>query len=224
MNLLKKFQLLIVIVLTTPLLLNAQSKNLGSWLTYLGNQKINDKWTLQSDIQYRNYQIASQRNQLLLRAGIGYHLTPNNHTILMGIAYIETDAYDNKDNLIKNTIEQRVYQQYQYKQNIKKLGIQHRLRFEQRFIEKNVDLRSRYFLAVNMPLKGNSINKNIYASLYNELFVNINNIKFDRNRLFGGLGYGFNNNLKIEVGYMIQAQKTITRNQIQLFIINNLPL
>lgn len=87
-----------------------------------------------------------------------------------------------------------------------------------------MDLRSRYFLNLNMPLKGNSINKNIYASLYNELFININNVKFDRNRLFGGFGYGINNNLKIEVGYMIQAQKTITRNQIQLFIINNLPL
>jgi hypothetical protein len=41
--------------------------------------------------------------------------------------------------------------------------------------------------------------------------------------LYGGLGYGITESLRIETGYMIQAQKNITRGQLQLIIVNNLP-
>jgi len=33
-----------------------QSNNMGTWFVYFGNQKINDKWNIQSDFQYRDYQ------------------------------------------------------------------------------------------------------------------------------------------------------------------------
>jgi hypothetical protein len=89
-----------------------QSSDLGNWFIYFGNQKINSKWNFQSDVQVRNYQLLNQRNQLLIRGGIGYNLKPNNHNILLGAAYIESNNYDENDvpTFIKK--ETRIYEQY----------------------------------------------------------------------------------------------------------------
>ena len=201
-----------------------QSNNVGTWFVYFGNQKINDKWNIQSDFQYRDYRFLGQRNQFLARAGLGYNLKPQNHNLLLGYAYIATDAYDEFDNNTSTKIEHRIYQQYLYKNKVGANSLIHRFRLEERFFPNEFGLRARYFISLQKPLGSKTIAKgNTYLSAYNELFVDIKDPKFDRNRLYGGLGYGITESLKIETGYMIQAQKNITRGQLQLIIVNNLP-
>jgi hypothetical protein len=201
-----------------------QSNNVGTWFVYFGNQKINDKWNIQSDFQYRDYRFLGQRNQFLARAGLGYNLKPQNHNLLLGYAYIATDAYDEFDNNTSTKIEHRIYQQYLYKNKIGANSLTHRFRLEERFFPNEFGSRARYFISLQKPLGSKTIAKgNTYLSAYNELFVDINDPKFDRNRLYGGLGYGITESLRIETGYMIQAQKNITRGQLQLIIVNNLP-
>ena len=201
-----------------------QSNNVGTWFVYFGNQKINDKWNIQSDFQYRDYRFLGQRNQFLARAGLGYNLKPQNHNLLLGYAYIATDAYDEFDNNTSTKIEHRIYQQYLYKNKVGANSLTHRFRLEERFFPNEFGLRVRYFISVQKPLGSKTIAKgNTYLSAYNELFVDIKDPKFDRNRLYGGLGYGITESLRIETGYMIQAQKNITRGQLQLIIVNNLP-
>jgi hypothetical protein len=201
-----------------------QSNNVGTWFVYFGNQKINDKWNIQSDFQYRDYRFLGQRNQFLARAGLGYNLKPQNHNLLLGYAYIATDAYDEFDNKTSTKIEHRIYQQYLYKNKVGLNSLTHRFRLEERFFPNEFGLRARYFISLQKPLGSKTIAKgNTYLSAYNELFVDIKDPKFDRNRLYGGLGYGITESLRIETGYMIQAQKNITRGQLQLIIVNNLP-
>ena len=201
-----------------------QSNNVGTWFVYFGNQKINDKWNIQSDFQYRDYRFLGQRNQFLARAGLGYNLKPQNHNLLLGYAYITTDAYDEFDNNTSTKIEHRIYQQYLYKNKVGSNSLTHRFRLEERFFPNEFGLRARYFISLQKPLGSKTIAKgNTYLSAYNELFVDIKDPKFDRNRLYGGLGYGITESLRIETGYMIQAQKNITRGQLQLIIVNNLP-
>jgi hypothetical protein len=201
-----------------------QSNNVGTWFVYFGNQKINDKWNIQSDFQYRDYRFLGQRNQFLARAGLGYNLKPQNHNLLLGYAYIATDAYDEFDNNTSTKIEHRIYQQYLYKNKVGANSLIHRFRLEERFFPNEFGLRARYFISLQKPLGSKTIAKgNTYLSAYNELFVDIKDPKFDRNRLYGGLGYGITESLRIETGYMIQAQKNITRGQLQLIIVNNLP-
>ena len=198
-----------------------QSNNIGTWFVYFGNQKINDKWNIQSDFQYRDYRFLGQRNQFLARAGLGYNLKPQNHNLLLGYAYIATDEFDNNTS---TKIEHRIYQQYLYKNKVGSNSLTHRFRLEERFFPNEFGLRARYFISVQKPLGSKTIAKgNTYLSAYNELFVDIKDPKFDRNRLYGGLGYGITESLRIETGYMIQAQKNITRGQLQLIIVNNLP-
>ncbi len=201
-----------------------QSNNVGTWFVYFGNQKINDKWNIQSDFQYRDYRFLGQRNQFLARAGLGYNLKPQNNNLLLGYAYIATDAYDEFDNNTSTKIEHRIYQQYLYKNKVGSNSLTHRFRLEERFFPNEFGLRARYFISLQKPLGSKTIAKgNTYLSAYNELFVDIKDPKFDRNRLYGGLGYGITESLRIETGYMIQAQKNITRGQLQLIIVNNLP-
>ena len=204
--------------------LNAQTNEVGSWLVYFGNQKINNKWNVQSDFQYRNHQVLNQRNQFLARAGVGYNLTADNHNLLLGFAFIATDSYDAVNTYIATKRESRIYQQYLFKQRVNHMYVNHRVRLEERILPNEFGLRGRYFISMQKPFKGKNITRNSsYFSTYNELFIDIKNTEFDRNRLYVGLGYGITEHIRIETGYMIQAQKNINRGQLQFILVNNLP-
>jgi hypothetical protein len=201
---------------------SAQSNQLGNWWVYFGNQKVNQHWNIQSDIQYRNYQIWGQRNQFLGRVGLGYNLKEQNHNLLIGYAYVASDVYDNED-VFKNTkVENRVYQQYLFRKNRGSYFFTHRIRMEERFFPSEFGLRGRYFISLQKPLNGKTLGKHTtYLSAYNELFVDLKRADFDRNRIYLGIGYGITNDIRIETGYMIQAQKNMQRGQLQFILINN---
>jgi hypothetical protein len=201
----------------------SQSNDVGTWFVYFGNQKINNKWNIQSDFQYRDYRFIGQRNQFLARGGLGYNLKPQNHNLLLGYAYIATDAYDEFDINTSTKIENRIYQQYLYKNKVGSNSFTHRFRLEERFFSNEFGLRARYFIAVQKPLVNkNGTNNATYFSAYNELFINLYNTPFDRNRLYAGVGFGINESIRVETGYMIQTQKNISRGQLQLIVYNNL--
>ncbi len=219
---LKKYVFCLLFLICSIPALWAQEEDFGKWLVYFGNQKINNKWLLQSDVQYRLNQTPEQKSQLLLRAGLGYNLTEANNNILLGIAYIESNLLEG-DVTMPSTNEKRIYQQYLYKQKRNNLFITHRVRMEERFLADDFGLRSRYFLSLQKPLNGKLLNRrSIYASCFNELFLDIKNQKFDRNRLYAGIGFGVSNDIRLETGYLIQAQKNNTRGQFQLIVYNNL--
>lgn len=214
----KRFILFFVSFIFIGVTVLGQSNHLGTWLVYFGNQKINNQWNIQSDFQYRDFQFLGQRNQFLARAGLGYTLKTQNHNLLLGYAYIATDAYDEFDVKSSTKIENRIYQQYLYRNKIRSNSFTHRFRLEERFFPSEFGLRGRYFISLQKPFK----QKSTYFSTYNELFVNLNGVEFDRNRFYTGIGYALNDALKVETGYMIQAQKNMTRGQLQFILLNNL--
>jgi hypothetical protein len=55
-------------------------------------------------------------------------------------------------------------------------------------------------------------------------FLNAQKPIFDRNRLYGAIGYVFSKYVKAEVGFMAQTLKSTNRNQFQIVLFNNLPL
>ena len=62
-----------------------------------------------------------------------------------------------------------------------------------------------------------------YLSAYNEIFINAQQPTFDRNRIYGAVGYGINKNLKIELGLMSQILQTTSTKQLQIVLFNNIP-
>ena len=210
-------------LLVLPVFVNAQDSDLGNWLIYIGNKKLNSKWNIHNEVQYRNYNAIGDLEQLLIRTGVGYNLSDNNNNILLGYGYILSENYsgDTDDKVSVN--EHRIFQQFTTKQKIGKVGLSHRYRFEQRFVEDDFKMRLRYFLGINIPLQYKEDGKNpLYLSMYNEIFLNTKSAVFDRNRVFGGLGYKFSKTLRLELGYMNQFFEHSGRDQINIIAFVNL--
>ncbi len=202
-----------------PLLGFAQDSNLGNWFIYFGNKKIGAHWNWHHEIQYRNYNAIGDLEQLLLRTGLGRNLTPGNNNLLLGYGFILSQNYLPNSSDKTEVAEHRLYQQFITLQSIGRVKLQHRYRFEQRFIEDDFKLRFRYFLSLNVPLtQKDMLDRTLYASAYNEIFLNTREAVFDRNRLYAGLGYKLNPNLRFEVGYMNQFLNGRNRDQINLIV------
>jgi len=202
----------------------SQKSEIGNWLIYFGNQKINQNWNWHNEVQYRNYDFIGDTNQLLLRTGIGYNLTENNNNVLLGYAFVSTYKYiPNSDQKVESN-EHRIFQQFITKQNFGRFYLLHRYRVEERFLPDDFQMRLRYFLNVNLPLNKKRLDKNaIYLSAYNEIFVNTEKPLFDRNRIYAALGFVINKNFKVEAGFMSQILEQSNHNQFQIVIFNNLP-
>lgn len=198
-----------------PNLSKAQESDLGNWLIYFGNKKLNKKWNIHNEVQYRNYNAIGDLEQLLLRTGLGYTFNEGHSNALMGYGYILSENYVDGTDIKVSVNEHRVFQQFITKQKIGKVGLSHRYRFEQRFIESNFKMRFRYFLSINVPLTNKEKN-NYYVSGYNEIFLNTESPVFDRNRLYFGLGLKFTENLKLEMGYMNQFFENGGRDQLNI--------
>jgi hypothetical protein len=202
----------------------AQKSEVGNWIIYFGNQKINKNLNFHNEIQYRNYNFIGDNNQLLVRTGIGYNLTENNNNILLGYGFINTKRYVSNSDEKVETNEHRIFQQFITKQNLGRIFLQHRYRIEERFLPNDFQIRFRYFLAVNIPITKKTMEKNtLYLSTYNEIFLNAVKPIFDRNRLYGAIGYVINKNIKIEGGFMAQTLENSNRNQFQIVLFNNIP-
>jgi len=223
MNLTKVgLSLLVVLCFLCPRIVNAQDSNIGNWLIYIGNKKLNSKWNIHNEVQYRNYDAIGDLEQLLLRTGIGYNLTENNNNLLLGYGYILSKNYVGLLNEKVTVNEHRIFQQFTTKQKIGKVGLSHRYRFEQRFVESDFKMRFRYFLGIKIPLQYKEEGKNpLYLSAYNEIFLNTKSSVFDRNRVYGGLGYKFSSALRMELGYMNQFFENSGRDQINIIAFVN---
>ena len=211
-----KKNLFFVLLLMLPFSLLAQSSDFGNWILYFGNKKINNKWNWHHEVQYRNYDAIGDLEQLLLRTGIGYNLTENNNNLLFGYGFIHSQNYITDDKI--NIDEHRLFLQFITRQKIGRVNLQHRYRFEQRWVEdSDFKLRYRYFLALNIPLNNQTMtDQTVYFSAYNEIFLNNKATIFDRNRLYGGVGYKVNNLMRFEIGYMNQFFSKGNRDQLNL--------
>lgn len=219
----KKNLFFIFFFLYSPLLF-AQQSDVGNWFIYFGNQAISEKWNWHNEIQYRNYNFAGDLEQLLLRTGIGYNITKNNNNLLLGYGYINSQPYLSETDEKISINEHRIFQQFINRHQIGRVFLQHRIRMEERFLPGNLQLRSRYFLALNIPFNQEAVKANtFYLSAYNEIFINAQQEMFDRNRIYGALGYGISKNIRVEAGFMTQILKNSHRNQFQIVLFNNIP-
>ncbi len=211
-----------IVMFMLPLTVQSQDSQLGNWLIYIGSKKIDSRWNWHHEIQYRNYDAIGDLEQLLLRTGVGYNLTENNNNLLLGYGFINSQNYTSNSDEKVAVDEHRIYQQFISKQNIGAIAVQHRYRFEQRFVEDDFKMRFRYFLALKIPLSNKEVSdKSFYLSAYNEIFLNTKGTIFDRNRLYGGLGYHLSSKIRLELGYMNQFFQTGGRDQINLIAFAN---
>ena len=191
----------------------------NAWVMYFGNHRINDKWGLHTEYQWRRSDFFEHWQQSLARFGLDYY-TKGGVQLTGGYAWIRSYLYGNQPIQHKFS-EHRVWQQLILKNKIQRLDIQHRYRLEQRFLEhweKNTDdefektgylfrQRARYRLLINIPLnKKEMADKTLFLCVYDEVFLGygkgIGKNILDQNRLYAALGWRFDAKSNVQLGYL----------------------
>lgn len=218
---------LILITLLLCKISNGQDKptKTGAWYMYFFKHQFkNSQLGIQGDIQYRNWNLGGDLEQLLIRSGLTYKPKKANVLLTLGYGNITSGQFGDGND---TTYESRIYQEALIPQKLgNRLYFTHRFRYEQRFVE-NQDFRTRYRynIFLNIPLNSSALaTKTYYIALYNELFINgQTNIGddrevelFDRNRTYLGLGYVLKPSMKIQLAWMNQKTVAIGKGQLQL--------
>jgi hypothetical protein len=225
-----KLSILTFFLLSITVNAQVDQSQTGAWYMYFYNTQFKDSnFGIQGDVQYRNWDIFGDLEQLLVRSGVTY--TPKDSGVMftLGYANITTGAFGESN---ATTGESRIYQEALISQ---KLGgrfyVAHRFRYEQRFVE-NQDFRTRYRYNVflNIPLNKKALVKNaIYTAFYNEIFINgqteigtTNPVQiFDRNRTYLGLGYVLKPGQRVQLGWMNQKIVNWGKGQLQFSFHHN---
>ncbi|MFT7050363.1 MAG: hypothetical protein ACJAZK_000959 [Psychroserpens sp.] len=220
----------IILLITTTSLAQVESGKTGAWYMYFYDTQFKDSnFGVQGDIQYRNWNLGGDLEQLLLRSGLTYRPTGVNAKFTLGYAHITSGAYGDSDD---TSTESRIYQEALIPQKLgSRVYLTHRFRYEQRFVEdQDFRTRYRYNLFMNVTLNKSAIEKGaFYAALYNELFVNgqrdIGDNRevefFDRNRTYLGVGYVLKKGMKFQLGWMNQKTNSVGKGQMQLSFHHN---
>ena len=202
-------------------IISAQKSNIGNWICLNGNHKISKKLNWVYEIQDNNYNLLGDLQQFQIRTGIGYNINKNNNVVL-GYIFNDNETYKGEKSI--HSKDESYYLQYVNKYVIKNILMQNRVRFEERFYPNDYIQSLRYQIGFNIPINKKKLtDKTVYATINNEISYNLSTKIFSRNRFLYGLGYIFNKNFKLEIGYMLQTLDRVSRNQTQITFINNLP-
>lgn len=204
---------------------NTRLKNYNTigWYNYFGTFKVSKKAGIHTEYQFRRNGLITEWQQSLLRLGINYQANPKLQ-LRLGYALIETFPYGEIpiNSMGKDFTEHRLYQMATLTDKIAVFDLSHRFMLEQRWVgrysgaglakEDEYPLlhRFRYMFRAQMPLKGKTLVDNTpYIALYDEIFIgfgeNVNENIFDQNRFGALLGHRFNNNIRLEAGYIHQT-------------------
>ena len=76
--------------------------------------------------------------------------------------------------------------------------------------------RLRYRLMAFIPLNKPKMEEGAwFIGLYDEIFVNTESVFFDRNRLYGALGYQINQSTGVQVGYLRQRVESFGNTRLK---------
>lgn len=192
-----------------------------SWIIYNGNHKLYEKFGIHTEYQWRREDWYKNWQQSLMRLGLDYYVN-SSLSATVGYGWIVTFPYGEQP-ITHEFQEHRIWEQINLKSKYGRFEIQHRYRLEQRFLEnwiasnggnytKSTNLfrqRIRYRFMVQVPLTKKEMTDNT-------LFLNINDEPFigfgkgigknivDQNRFIAALGWRFNKEFNIQLGYLNQ--------------------
>jgi len=198
------YRSIVLTMLLFPVLIFSQEDNTGSWLMYFGSNRISDKFSIHTEIQFRNHTITpNNTEQWLLRTGLNYRFSEKTF-VTAGYAFIPSYIYDSEQKSPEFT-EHRIWQQFILLNKLGRVKFEHRYRIEQRWVNNDYKNRLRYRLMLFVPLNKPVIEKGtLFLGVYDEIFINTKESFFDRNRLYGALGYQVNKSTNVQVGMMHQ--------------------
>lgn len=240
-------KLILVIILIIPGFLLAQKKIENQqliWYGYYNNLKLNENWSLNSEIQERQFYNPTAQHQLVFRSNLERKVFADwKASVGMTLFFQNPNTPNSESNLTVPELRPDIG--FNNKQKLGFLTINHRYKAEARFfhdVENNrlvggyrfSNFRFRYQLGLDIPIWKNEKQQTIIVKIKDEIMFNAGNkiVKntFDQNRIYLAVNYKLNNSYAVELGYMnwFQQQKSGTdfynRDILRLSIFHNIDL
>ena len=192
-----------------------------AWVMYTGNHKLTERWGIHTEYQWRRSDYFQDWQQSLLRLGLDYY-SKQNAQYTLGYGWIRSYQYGEQPIAHANN-EHRIWEQFILKNKVGRVEFQHRYRLEQRIIENwkvnssgefeqegfifRQRVRYRFFATVPLSRK-EMVDNTLFLAVYDEPFLGfgkgIGKNILDQNRLYFALGWRFNKNCNVQLGYLNQ--------------------
>lgn len=219
-------KLILLLILLIPKYIFAQKKVENQqliWYGYYNSLKFNENWSLQSQVQQRQFYNPTAQHQLVFRSNLEKRIYDNwNASVGMTLFFQNPNNPESESQLTVPELRPDVG--FNNKQKLGFITINHRYKVEARFFHDTENgrlsggfrfsnIRLRYQLGLDIPLLKNDkvvlkIKDEIMFNLGKKIVKNV----FDQNRIYFALNYKINNSYAFELGYMnwFQQQKTGT--------------
>jgi len=220
----KFYLLLCLLVFTSNQAFSQEEDKLGSWYIYNGFFNLTPKFELFVESQLRTWEVVSNSQSFFARAFFNFNLIPSFQIGFSQEYHINWSSAENADDKLK-TEEYRTTLQAILFQSVDKVSIQHRYRYEFRFLDENGKQRIRYRIQLGIPITGEKIEKGVvFATVGNEFLLDTKpKLNFSQNRLYAMLGYQFTSSLNFQFGYMYIARSASPNwHRLQFFLTQKL--
>jgi hypothetical protein len=159
---------------------------LGSWYVYNGFFNISPKIELFAETQIRTWEPVDNIQTFLIRAFFNYNIT-NNLQVGFSQEYHDSWSFSEMSNDKINTKEYRTALQGMLFQKLYRIALQHRYRYEFRFLDESGNQRTRYRLQLGIPISSDMITKGVwFTTLRNEFMLNtLPQFDVSQNRAYG---------------------------------------
>ena len=158
--------------------------DVGSWLIYKNKLKINSNTSIDMQYQHRSFDLDLAKDQALFTAGFSSAL-PSNVTLSAGYRKI---AAINEDG---------AYQKLALSTQLNKVRLTNTVFIEERWINKDLQLRYRFGLKATLPLT-----QKLALSVSEEVFLQNGGSGFNQNRFTAQASSKLSNALTLNTGIM----------------------
>ncbi|WP_228852894.1 DUF2490 domain-containing protein [Aegicerativicinus sediminis] len=209
--------LVLILSLSNTSLAQEQTiSSFSSWNTITFTGKLNSHWTVAGELNLRRTEFSSEWQQIVARPYFDFKLLEG-LVGTFGFSYVR-NFHCSEYSVPIDATENNLWQQMLWTHKLPKSSLSHRLRFEERFIDKiintNGDLsfqgtkyvsRIRYRATLYIPLKKFKNKQSLTFVAYDELFFTFEDGKLpetlEQNWVFAGLSYKLNDRCSLKSGY-----------------------
>ena len=158
--------------------------DVGSWLIYKNKLTLNNSTSIDLQYQHRSFDLDLEKDQALFTAGFSSTLSSN---VTLSAGYRK----------IAEINEDGAYQKLAFGTQLNKISITNTIFVEERWINKDLQLRYRFGLTASLP-----ITEKIVVSLSEEVFLQNFGSGFNQNRFTAQVSNKLSQALKLNTGIM----------------------
>jgi Protein of unknown function (DUF2490) len=173
---------------------------LGNWNALIFKSKFNEKWSMIQENHFKSADFNLKYDYYEVKETV-YYAIRSNLAAAIGSGLFHTCDSGTLFDIQKSRNEFRTWEELNVKHSYDRFGFEHRGRLEQRFLSDGYQNRFRFrigFMAnLNQDPKKPS---RFFLSCNNELYIPLDGIKIEKNRLFTGAGLQMNHNATLSFG------------------------